>query len=141
MCPCPVIEQLGIQKPFGFVAAESNKVPACRREGVPESEPIWYQREPLRFPPEATPPAFTRMLCAVHSEATPVSRFLWICAAKRRSSSASSAFELPCAGWLAGDEVAGTVRFRLPEMLGVPPGSVTRRRTRRPKLAMLEPMK
>src|SRR5262245_712041 len=117
--------------PCGFVVAESQRVPDCTRTIVPPSGApvvgalprISYQRAPLRPPVElAVQPVLTWMLCAAHSVLDPVSLFLWIEALKTRSSDVSMLVVEPEAGWRIGKVVVGTVRLRLAERVGVPPG-------------------
>src|SRR5262245_46967150 len=80
------------------------------------------------------------MLCADHRVMAPVILFLWIEAMNRRSSEVSILVEEPEATCLMGKVVVGTVRFRLPDIDGVPPGSDTRRSTSRLNRAMSAPM-
>src|SRR5256712_10783095 len=130
--------------PLGLVVAVSQRVPDCTSAGVAVSEPISYQRAPLRRPPPVPAPTqdvFTAMLCAVHRVTAPVILFLWIEAMNSGSSDVSMFVVDPEAGWVSGNAVVGTARFRLPERVGVPPGLVTRRSTRRLKSAMSGPMK
>src|SRR2546421_12457360 len=114
MWPWPETATLGIQKPRGLVAAESNRVPDWSRAGVPVRLPISYQREPFRPPEEeATPEVFTWILWAVYNEVVPVILFLRMAAPKSRSSKASKPLLLPLLGCEMGKAVLGTVRLRL----------------------------
>src|SRR5262245_37245771 len=105
------------------VAAESKMVPDWTTTGVPPLSVLRipfnsYQRDASRFVPEApvvppaTPEALTPMLCADQS------RPLRMCAAKRRSSRAST-FEVVLPRWstLIGSEVVLTVIRMLEEMV------------------------
>src|SRR6267142_4662600 len=129
--------------PLGLVVAESQRVPDCTSAGVVVSDPISYQRAPLRRPPPEPAPTqvvVTAILCAVHNVLAPLILFLWIDAMNSRSSAESRLVVDPEAGCRSGNAVVGTVKLILPEMAGVPPGLVTRRNTRRLKELMSTPM-
>ena len=136
-CPWPDTVTEGIRKNRGSEEAPSKIVPDCTIDGVwPVGMPLSsYHRTPVRVGAVATPELFTPMLCAVQSVPSRNR------AANRRSSSASSVFELPVWGAASGKEVDGTVMGTLEEMLGVPAGLATRRSTSSPKNALLTPMK
>jgi hypothetical protein len=125
-----------MMKNRGLEAAPSKIVPDWKIDGVwPVGMPLSsYQRTAVRVGELATPELFTPMLCAVHSD--PFRNV----AANSRSSSASSVLALPVWGAASGKEVDGTVMRMFEEMLGVPPGSATRRSTSSPKNALLTPM-
>src|SRR5262245_57896089 len=140
--PWPDMVMLGIEYLRGAATAGSKSVPAWRRAGVVARSVSSYQREPFRPPLlEATPALLTWMLCAVQRVDTPVMRFLWIRASKRRSSIASRGETLPSAGVCMGNTVVGTVTKRLAEIAGVAPGLVIRRMARRLNVCRLGPMK
>jgi hypothetical protein len=61
-------------------------------------------------------------------------------AANKRSSSESIGANVPLALTLIGNAVAFTVTAIFAEMAGVPPGSLIRRITNRPKVESLGPM-
>src|SRR4051794_29593939 len=101
----------GIQCQRGLEAALSKSVPDCTIEGVEERFCSSYQRAASRraalLEVSATPDVLTEMLCAVHN------RPLRTCAAKSRSSSASSwplvPPVFPRCGTVRGNDVELTV--------------------------------
>src|SRR5712664_1781151 len=130
--------------PFGPVVAVSHRVPDCTRTGVAVREPISYQRAAFRrLPPVLAPTqeVLTAMFCAVHRLLAPVILLRSIVAMNTRSSVVSILVDEPDACCSTGNAVVGTVRFRLPEIEGVPPGFVTRRSTSRLNRPTSTPMK
>jgi hypothetical protein len=137
-CPWPETTTDGIQyqRAEKAEAAGSKIVPDWTTVGVPDPTGTFnsYQRTASRSPLDATPLELTAILCAVHN------RPLRMCAAKRRSSSASSAVLVATEGTSNGNAVASTVIVMLSEMLGVPPGLLMRRMISSPKVASPDPI-
>src|SRR4051812_188694 len=134
--PCPFMATEGIQNCRGFEAVGAETLPDWISEGVPPRLPSWYQRAPARSPEALDAAAeFMRRLWAVQRLISP-SGSLPILASKKRSSRASSPPMVPWAGTPngVGVKVAGMVTVMLGEIVGVPPGSLILRTSRRLKV-------